>query len=129
MIVADTSVWIDFVHDRKTPEVSTLAAALTNNSVLMGDLILMEVLQGFRRDEDWLRVKLALDPLPFAPMAGRDIALMAASNYRALRAKGVTPRKTIDVLIATFCIENGHHLLHNDRDFDVMQEHLGLKVI
>jgi hypothetical protein len=129
VIVADTSVWIDFVHNRETPEAFTLAAALTNNSVLMGDLILMEVLQGFRRDEDWLRVKLALDPLPFAPMAGRDIALMAASNYRSLRAKGVTPRKTIDVLIATFCIENGHHLLHNDRDFDAMQENLGLKVI
>ncbi len=129
MIVADTSVWIDFVNNRDTSGVLSLKGALKADAVLMGDLILMETLQGFRRDEDWRRVKLALDALPFEAMVGRKIALIAAANYRLLRASGVTPRKSIDVLIATFCIENQHQLVHNDRDFDAMEKHLGLEVL
>lgn len=129
MIVVDSSVWVDWFRNATTPQTGLLAVVVADDAVLMGDLILMEVLQGCRGDGDWLRTKVALDALPCEPMVGKDIALLAASNYRKLRTIGVTPRKTIDVLIATFCIENGHHLLHADRDFDAMEKHLGLRVV
>ena len=96
---------------------------------MTGDLILTEVLQGFRHDRDYRKAKNAMETLVFAPMVGRDIAIASALNYRKLRSKGVTVRKTIDVLIATFCIENFHQLLHADRDFDSMEEHLGLQTV
>lgn len=129
MIVADTSIWIDFFNGPRTASVEKLERALEERLVIVGDLILMEVLQGFRRDDEWLAAKLALDELPFEPMVGREIALMAASNHRKLRAAGITPRKTIDVLIATFCVENNHALIHADRDFDWIAKPLGLKTI
>ncbi len=128
MIVADSSVWIDYFRDTDTRETDLLSDALNERIVLVGDLILVEVLQGYRREEDFVRVLAAFDELPQAPMVGREIALKAARNYRKLRSEGITPRKTIDVMIATFCIERGHALLHSDRDFDAM-ERLGLRVV
>ena len=97
--------------------------------MIVGDLILAEVLQGFRDDRDYRRARRALDTLIFEPMVGRDIALAGARNFRTLRARGVTVRKTVDMLIATFCMENGHRLLHADRDFDVIAGELGLRTV
>lgn len=127
MIVSDSSVWIDYFNGRLTPQTRFLLGSFGQRQILVGDLILLEVLQGFREDAELSRAKAEFDNFPFAPMVGRDIALKAAENYRALRGRGVTPRKTIDVIIATFCIERGHHLLHAYRDFGPMETHLGLK--
>ena len=129
MIVVDSSVWIDYFNGVGTRETALLDSVLGLEPVVIGDLILAEVLQGFRTDRDMRRARAALDALIFEPMVGRDIALASASNYRALRAKGVTVRKTIDMLIATFCMENKHALLHSDRDFDLIEEHLGLATL
>ena len=129
MILVDTSVWIDYYNGRVTTSTDRLYELLGEELLLTGDIIMAEVLQGFRRDKDHHRAKDLLEKLEFRPMLGREVALMAAHNYRLLRAKGVTPRKTIDVMIASFCLQNGHRLLHSDRDFDPMQEHLGLQVV
>ena len=129
MIVVDSSVWVDYFNGVGTRETALLDSILGLEPVVIGDLILAEVLQGFRTDRDMRRARAALDTLIFEPMVGRDIALASASNYRALRAKGVTVRKTIDMLIATFCMENRHALLHSDRDFDPIEEHLGLATL
>lgn len=128
MIVVDSSVWIDYFNGVWTREAEALDTLLGHEPIVTGDLIMAEVLQGFRRERDYRRAKRALDSLMFAPMVGRSIALASARNYRKLRAAGITVRKTIDMLIATFCIENGHQLLHSDRDFDVIEAHLGLSV-
>ncbi len=129
MIVVDSSVWIDFFNGTGTRETALLDDILGVEPVLIGDLILTEVLQGFRSDRDADRARAALDTLYFAPMVGRDIALASARNYRTLRAQGVTVRKTVDMVIATFCLENGHRLLHADRDFDAVEAHLGLRTV
>ena len=110
-------------------ETTILDGVLGTEPLLTGDLILAEVLQGFRSARDLRRAREALDTLMFEPMVGRGIALASVQNYRALRARGVTVRKTIDMLIATFCMENGHRLLHADRDFAVIAEHLGLQTL
>ena len=127
MIVVDSSVWIDHFNRTVTRETEVLDALLGVEPIVIGGLILAEVLQGFRDDRDFRRARAALDTLIFEPMTGRDIALASARNFRALRARGVTVRKTIDMLIATFCMEKGHLLLHSDRDFDPIVEHLGLE--
>ncbi len=129
MILVDSSVWIDYFNGRATRQTDRLDELLGSDLLLTGDIILAEVLQGFRDDRDFRRAKRALDGLEFRAMLGRDIALKSAANYRALRAQGVTVRKTIDMLIATFCIENGHELLHADRDFDPIERHLGLRTV
>ena len=129
MIVVDSSVWIDYFNGVQTRETALLDDILGLEPIVIGDLILAEVLQGFRSDHDVRRARAALDTLIFEPMVGRDIALISAGNYRTLRAKGVTVRKTIDMLIATFCMENGYILLHSDRDFDPIKEHLGLETL
>ncbi len=102
---------------------------LTTESVAIGDLILAEVIQGFSSDKDYHEARKHLTALPCLPMGGAPIALKSAANYRVLRKKGITIRKTIDLFIGTFCIENNHRLLHNDRDFDPLEEHMGLKVL
>ena len=127
MIVVDTSVWIDFFNGIASPEVGRLDAMLGRRQILVGDLILCELLRGFRSERDAAVVERELRAFAFAPMVGHAVALTAAENYRALRGRGVTIRKTIDLLIGTFCIENGHELLHSDRDFAAMAEHLGLR--
>ncbi len=129
MIVVDSSVWIGYFNGAETRETGLLDDLLGAEPVLIGDLILAEVLQGFRSNRDVRRARAALDSLYFEPMVGRSIALASARNYRALRARGVTVRKTVDMLIATFCMENGHSLLHADRDFDTIEDNLGLRTV
>jgi hypothetical protein len=126
MIVVDSSVWIDYFNGEITPQTNRLDLLLEREFVAIGDLILTEVLQGFRSDRDFRQAKELLEGLVFKQMLGRDMALRSAENYRALRRKGVTVRKTMDVIIATFCIEHGWVLLHCDRDFEPMVKHLQL---
>ncbi len=128
MIVADTSVWIDYVNGVVTPQTNILDIELENRRVATGDLIIVEFLQGFREDKQFQEAKDLMDSLEYYDFVGREIAINAAQNFRKLRKNGITIRKTIDVLIATFCIEYGFELLHNDRDFDPMEEVLGLRV-
>ena len=128
MIVVDTSVWIDFFNGRSTDECNLLHDLLGHEPILVGDLILAEVLQGFRVEEDFREALSILGTFDFREMLGRNVAIASARNYRALRARGVTVRKTVDVLIGTFCLLNDYELLHSDRDFDPMTEHLGLRV-
>ena len=129
MIVVDSSVWIDHFNGTATRETEILDTLLGVEPIVIGGIILAEVLQGFRNDRDFRRARAALDTLIFEPMTGRDVALASARNFRALRARRVTVRKTIDMLIATFCMERGHLLLHSDRDFDPIAEHLGLEIV
>ncbi len=129
MILVDSSVWIDFFNGRDTRQTDLLDGLLGEEEVLIGDLIYVEVLQGFRREREFQRAKHALDALPLADLLGREIALASAMNYRALRQRAITVRGTIDMIIATFCVQNGHVLLHADRDFEPMREHLGLRTL
>jgi predicted nucleic acid-binding protein len=128
MIVVDSSVWIDFFNGQPTSEADALSELLGQRPIVVGDLTMVEVLSGFRRDEDYRKARALLESCDFRPMVGREVALAAANNYRHLRKMGVTVRKTIDVLVATFCIVNHLPLLHCDRDFDALEEHLGLAV-
>jgi predicted nucleic acid-binding protein len=127
VILVDSSVWIDYLNGRRTPHTDRLDGLLGGEEVLTGDLIVAEVLQGFRHDREFERARDALERLPYADMLGRELALASAQNYRLLRQRGVTIRKTIDVMIATCCIRHGHVLLHGDRDFAPLSEHLGLR--
>ena len=129
MIVVDTSVWIDYFNGVPTPQAGLLDALLSERVLAVGDLILAELLQGFTTELDAKRALSLLDPLEFLEMAGRDVAIQSAANYRGLRRRGVTVRKTMDMLIGTYCLMHDHEILHNDRDFDVLAKHLGLKVI
>lgn len=128
MIVVDSSVWIDYFNGVSTPESDRLDRALGIEAILVGDLILAEVLQGFRSEHDAKRAQDVLDLMFFEPMGGRKTALLAAQNYRHLRAKGVTIRKTVDMFIAAFCILRGYELLHSDRDFDAISAHTTLRI-
>ena len=128
MIVADTSVWIDYVNGVVTPQTNILDIELENRRVATGDLIIVEFLQGFREDKQFQEAKGLMDSLEYYDFVGREMAIKAAQNFRKLRKKGITIRKTIDVLIATFCMEYGFELLHNDKDFDSIEEVLGLRV-
>lgn len=129
MIVVDSSVWIDYFNGVVTDQTDRLDASLSGELVVIGDIILAEVLQGFKRDSDFRKAKQLLDALVFKEMLGRELAVKSAQNYRRLRKKGVTVRKTVDVMIATFCIEKGLALLHSDKDFDPMTKHLGLRSV
>ena len=129
MILVDSSVWIDYFRGAHTPETDRLDALLGAEPMLVGDLIVTEVLQGFRSDRDFKRARSLLGAFELVPLAGPDVCIKAAEHDRALRAKGVTARKTIDIIIATCCIQNGYELLHSDRDFDVFARHLGLRVV
>ncbi|QYU67510.1 PIN domain nuclease [Leptolyngbya sp. 15MV] len=129
MIVADTSVWVDFLRGRANPETMFLHGALRIRPVIVGDLILCEVLQGVPDDRQAERVEALLRRSPIVAMGHDAVAVAAARNYRSLRARGITIRKTIDLLIGTFCMREGLPLLHRDRDYDPMEQHLGLRVI
>ena len=126
MIVVDSTVWIDFLNGRRAPHVRRLRALLGSSEIAVGDLMLCEVLQGLGSEGAARDVERLLRRFDIVPMAGDAIAVAAARNFRALRARGVTVRKTIDLLIGTWCIENRRPLLHNDRDFAPMARHLGL---
>ena len=117
------------ISTAKTSQIDLLHSSLGNTPVVMGDLILTEVLQGFQDAKQFKIAKGLLTDLPFMPMVGRVIALQSAENYRSLRRRGVTVRRTIDVLIGTFCIYNQLSLLHDDRDFDPIVKFLGLKTV
>ncbi|MEE9336781.1 MAG: PIN domain nuclease [Methylococcaceae bacterium] len=126
MILVDTSVWIDYFNGRETKESDLLDSALIDGTVAIGDIILLEILQGFRSDNDYNKAKTTLAALDQYEMFGHAMVEKCADNYRALRKKGITIRKTADVIIATFCIENQFPLLFSDRDFTPFVEHLDL---
>lgn len=129
MIVDDTSVWIDFLSGRPTPQVGLLQDLLGAELLLVGDLILLEVLQGVRSEAEAARVAAALGRFDIPLMLDPQLAVLAASHYRRLRTLGVTMRKTVDLIIGTFCIANDHALLTADRDFIPMATHLGLRLV
>lgn len=129
MIVVDSSVWIDYFNGKITKQTNLLDSLLGRELIVVGDLILTEVLQGFRHERDFKKAKELLDCLLFRPMLGKELALKSAENYRRLRRLGVTAAKTIDVMIATFCIENNLPLLHSDKDFEPMTQHLQLETL
>lgn len=126
MIFVDSSVWINYFNGVDTPEVERLDEWLGTTRIAIGDLVLLEVLQGFRQRKDYDVAKELLLSLKVFDILGQSMALKAAQNYRILRSKGITIRKSADVAIATFCIENGLSLLHADRDFEPFVAHLGL---
>jgi predicted nucleic acid-binding protein len=130
VILVDSSVWIDFFNGRPGPLVDRLADLLQDGSAPLGmpDLVLFEVLRGFRHEQDFQAARRVLAALPVVEIGGEDGALRAAHHYRALRAAGVTIRSPIDVLLASYCIEHDHALLHADRDFDAIESLRGLKV-
>jgi len=129
MIVVDSSVWIDYFNGKKTFQTDRIDSSLGNTALIVVDLVLIEVLQGFQSDKDFRIARDLLLAMPFMEMGGRALALQSAVHYRTLRRKGVTVRKTIDIMIGTFCIHYGLPLLHDDRDFDPMVQFLGLKII
>lgn len=127
MILVDSSVWIDYFRGVASPQTDRLDELLDEELIAIGDLILTEVLQGFDRDRDFNRAQKFLTTLTIIELGGKEIAFRAAKNYRKLRGLGVTPRKTIDTIIATRCIESDLPLLYSDRDFDPFVERLGLR--
>lgn len=127
MIVVDTSAWIDYFNGLALPHTGLLDTLLGERTLAVGDLILAELLQGFDSEADAKRALSLLEPLEFLEMAGREVAIQSAANFRHLRRRGVTVRRTMDMLIGTYCLMHGHELLHNDRDFDVLSKHLGLR--
>jgi predicted nucleic acid-binding protein len=129
VIVVDSSVWIAQLRGQGTPQVAKLQSAAAREPLLIGDLILLEVLQGARDDVHAARIERNLRQYTIVQLLDDQLAVRAAQNYRKLRALGATVRKTVDIIIGTFCIEAGHVLLHEDKDFTPMEKHLGLKVL
>jgi predicted nucleic acid-binding protein len=127
MILVDSSVWIDFFNDTETTETQFLSDILGLLPVAIGDLMLAEVLQGFRKDRDFRTALELFESVTVLELGCREIAIRSAKNFRKLRNKGFTVRKTIDCIIATYCIEHKLALLQADRDFEPFHEHLGLK--
>ena len=129
MILVDTSVWVDYLRGKSTPQAAKLDSLLGVAPLAIGDLILIEVLQGCSSNRDFNRVQRALETLDLIVLGGSDVAVVAAQNFRKLRALGITVRKTIDTVIATRCIVSGYELLHSDRDFEPFTRHLGLRCV
>jgi predicted nucleic acid-binding protein len=126
MILVDSSVWIDYFLGHDTPQVEILDRSLGVRAVGVGDLVLTEVLQGFRDDKDYRTARSIMDELTVFDMLGKGLAIKSAENFRKLRKKGITIRKTADVIIATYCIEHDFPLLFSDKDFQPFVEHLKL---
>lgn len=126
-MLVDSSVWIGFFNGAEVAEVNFLSDCLGQRLVAIGDLMLAEVLQGFRNDKDFQTAVALFDSVAVLEIVGKDIAVKSAKNFRALRTKGLTVRKTIDCVIATYCIEHELPLLQADRDFEPFHEHLGLQ--
>ena len=129
MVLVDASVWIDYLNGIETPQADWLERHLGDHLLGLTDITLCEVLQGIDRDHQARRVEEILLGFDVFPTGGAELALATAANYRALRRKGLTVRKTIDCWIATFCLREGHTLLHSDRDFEPFRTHLGLQVV
>jgi hypothetical protein len=127
VILVDSSVWIDYFRGAASLETDRLDRLLAEELVAIGDLILTEVLQGFGRDRDFDAARKLLTSLTIIELGGAKVAIRAARNFRKLRAVGITPRKTIDTIIATCCIEKDLPLLYSDRDFDPFVDRLGLR--
>lgn len=126
MIIADTSIWIDYFNGIESEYTDALDAGLTEGIIAIGDIIFLEILQGFKSDKDYKLASKTLATLEQYEMFGHKQVIKAAENYRKLRKKGITIRKTNDVIIATFCIENKMPLLFLDKDFNPFVKHLGL---
>jgi predicted nucleic acid-binding protein len=129
VIVVDSSVWISLLRAETTLQVDKLLALDNPSDILIGDLVLLEVLQGARDERHATSIESEFSAFPIVPMLSPALAPRVAANYRLLRERGITVRKTADLIIGTFCIEGRHRLLHADRDFDPMVEHLGLALI
>jgi predicted nucleic acid-binding protein len=129
VVIVDTTVWVDYLKGASTPEVEWLDRETSRQRLGLLDLMACEVLQGLSTDEEAVRVLRHLRRFEIFQTGGIDLAVAAARNYRHLRSRGRTVRKTIDCLIATFCIEQNHAVLHNDRDFDAFEELLDLQVV
>ncbi len=127
MIFLDSTVVIDYFNGVSNRQVELLEFILGKEIIVIGDYVLTEVLQGFRNDKDFKKAKIILLEFPCYEIGGKDMAIKSAMNFRFLRKKGITIRKTIDVMIATFCIENDFTLLHNDKDFIPFEKYLHLK--
>ena len=127
--IIDTTVWIDFFRDSKTEQTDLLELVIRRGDAALGDVILGEILQGIDSEKEFRSLKRHFSNFRIYPMIGRSNAIQSAVNYRKLRARGITVRKIVDCWIATFCIERGFSLLHNDRDFDPFEQHLKLKVL
>ncbi len=129
MVLVDSSVWINYFNGQVTWQTEILDQMLIQIPVLTGDLILIEVLQGFKSDKEYKKAKESLSILPCKQLGGYSLAIKSAENYRKLRKRGVTVRKTIDIVIGTFCLNENIPLLHDDKDFEPMSEYLSLKTI
>ncbi len=129
MVIVDTTVWVDYLRGVQNSETEWLNLELERQRFGLTDLILCEVLQGIRDDASFTRVERELRKFEVFETGGAELAVAAARNFRKLRQRGYTVRKTIDCLIATFCLRNGHALLHRDRDFDAFEQGLGLAAI
>jgi predicted nucleic acid-binding protein len=129
MTIVDTTVWIDYLGGTANPHTDWLDRELNQQRLGLTDLILCEILQGIRGDSTFTRVRRDLSRFEVFDTGGEALAVASAQNYRSLRSRGQTVRKTIDCLIATFCLTEGHTLLHRDRDFDPFEKYLGLRVL
>ncbi len=127
MILVDSSVWIDYFNGNGSPETDFLDGVLGIRAIAIGDLILTEVLQGFRHDKDYKTARRLLEELTIFELLGIKMAVKGAANFRKLRKKGITIRKTADIIIASFCIEHHIPLLFSDKDFKPFVRHLGLR--
>lgn len=130
MILVDSSVWIGFFNGRDSAAVNRLADLLSDSSapLVMADLVVFEVLRGFRHEQDFNAARRTLAALPVVAIGGEDEAVRAAQHYRRLRARGLTVASPVDVLLASYCIEHDGALLHEDHDFDALERHAGLRV-
>jgi len=129
MIIVDSTVWVDYVNGKTNEETRLLEARIGREQIGLRDIIFFEVLQGLRSEKEFEAVKAKLSEFSIFPTGGTEMAVGTAMNYRKLRTKGFTVRKTIDCWIATFCLHEGHELLHRDRDFDPFESELGLRVV
>lgn len=129
MIIVDTTVWVDYFRGTRNPETEWLEIEADRKRLGLTDLILCEVLQGVRNAREFGQVRMELQRFALFEIGGEELVIAAATNFRNLRERGKTVRKTIDCLIATFCLRNGHTLLHRDRDFDAFENILGLNVL
>jgi predicted nucleic acid-binding protein len=129
MVIVDTTVWIDYLGGPTNPETLWLDRQMGQQRIGLTDIILCEVLQGVRHDRDFHRVQRRLLNFEVFETGSVELAIASAQNYRTLRTLGHTVRKTVDCLIATFCLDAGHEVLHRDRDFDPFEKHLGLRVV
>ena len=129
MLVVDSSVWIDFFNDVDSPATELLQSLLDHGEVrlVVPDLVLFEVLRGFRFESEYRQARILLQSLSVEPTASTELALAGAQHYRSLRSQGITVRSSIDVLVASFCIEHDYALLHRDRDYDAFEHRRGLR--